>query len=858
MTNSKTAICFVTNELYPLGPGGIGRMLYNFAKHNEDMGLPADIHFLVPQALLESRADAGDLLFSAFEGIATVHVCPSLAATLTPIAQLLARAQEHPWTSEWLFGDSYRYYLGLRAAEERRGAPFDIIEFPDFGGWSVATIEAKRAGLAFADTLIAGRIHSTQGILYGVERFAYDPGHWAGLMFDAERHLFAHADLIVGHDPAITAHTARFYGLEERWQGRSTLEFPPVFVNTGAGVYERADRVVVPCDDRPCNDFIFASRLQPVKRPDLFIRAAILFLERRPGHAGTFRLVCNGWDQVFVDGLKSLVPEDMVDRIVFLDKAAPDERLYYIDNSIVVIPSDYESLCLFAFEAALAGRTVILNGACPAFGNGFRWHEGENCLLFDGSVEALTAAMEQALNWRAGAVVEVVPSCPYWLDDIALPPAPAIPAGRLAEGIAVLCYGAQSPAEFHRHFDIARQVEAELIAAGEKHEIVFQLPHGSFAPAGPECAMIERQGWTPAFSSGNRECPQMFGKRVASLGKDAVLLFPFGYEVVPGFVSLAVAALRSDPSTAIVGGHVEQVDPHTGRSDAIRTYAGEAPSTALLSSRIAPPFCLLDVAVLARVPFDALAGAFWFEVFARTCALKGEKIVIAPIIAATLDALLQHRPETTKRIAAGLLDQIGLAAGWQARMLSVDPVQIPSDADGRPLSYDVGRMRQVFRISPAGLGRQLEPVAWQDEAQGVLVRPLDGDITIGEVAGPYRRVSRIVGHVRNTSHDRARDNGARAQVTVALARSHVSVEQILATIRERDEGANGVGDAIALGAWTLLAAGEGARVELPCYGVSKGNDKLLLISRLVEGGAASNAEIVFTGIDIHFNNLSIG
>ena len=95
MPNPKTAICFVTNELYPLGPGGIGRMLYNFAKHNEDMGLPADLHFLVPQALIESRPDAGDLLQSAFEGIATIHVCPSLQNTFTPMAQLLARAQAH-------------------------------------------------------------------------------------------------------------------------------------------------------------------------------------------------------------------------------------------------------------------------------------------------------------------------------------------------------------------------------------------------------------------------------------------------------------------------------------------------------------------------------------------------------------------------------------------------------------------------------------------------------------------------------------------------------------------------------------------------------------------------------------------
>ena len=848
MLNLKTAICFVTNELYPLGPGGIGRMLYNFAKHNEDMGFPAEIHFLVPKALIDSRPDACDLLESAFEGIATVHVCPSLSSTPTPIAQLLARAEEHPWTSEWLFSDSYRYYLGLRAAEERRGTPFDIIEFPDFGGWSVATIEAKRAGQAFTNTLIAARIHSTQGMLYGVERFAHDPGHWAGIMFDAERHLFAHADLIIGHDPAIIAHTAQFYGLGERWEKRSVLEFPPVFVNTDAGVYERADKIVVPQDGLNCVDFIFGSRLQPVKRPDLYIRAAILFFERYPDHPGMFRLVCNGWIRDFIDSLKSLVPENMVDRIVFLERAAPEERLHYINNSIVVVPSDYESLCLFAFEAALAGRKVILNGACPAFGNGFRWRDGHNCLLFDGSVESLAETMEQALSWRASSVVDVVPSRPYWLDNIALPPTPLAPIDRIADGVAVLCYGAQSPTELHRHFDLAYQIQNELLAAGEKHEIIFQLPRGSFEADSPECRMIHEQGWTLVFSSGNRECPQMFGKRIANLGKNAVFLFPFGYEVSPGFVSSSVAVMRSNPSLAIVSGHIELVDVRTAKSDFIRTYSGEAPSTALLSSRIAPPLCLLSVGALERIPFDPLAGTFWFEVFARACALKGEMIIVMPLVAGTLDALMHHQPETTKRIAAGLLDQIGLAAGWQARMLSVDPVQIPSNADGRPLSYGHDQMRQVFRIHPTGRVRDWEPVGWQSNAHGALVHPLNGEITIGELAGPYRRVSRIVGHVRN-----ARRDNTGAEVAIALVRSHVGVQDILRTVRESDDS-NG----IALSPWIFLAPGEVIKIELPCYGTSKGNDRILLLTRPTEGGSDANAEIVFTGIDAHFENLSIG
>lgn len=841
----RPSVCFVTNELYPLGPGGIGRMLYNFAKHNEDLGLPADFHFLVPHLLIDSHPDAQDRLAAAFEGIATIHVCPSLPGTPTPIGQLLARSQEHPWTSEWLFAQSYGYYLGLLAAEHRRSAPFDIIEFPDFGGWAQASIEAKRAGMSFTDTLITARIHSTQGMLYSVERHANDPGHLAGIMFDAERHLLAHADLVIGHDPLVTEHTGRFYGLVERWQGRTRLEFPPVYLNMGENRYERADKVVPPRDTRVCRDFLFGSRLQPVKRPDLFIRAAILFLERHPAHDGLFRLVCNGWDRAYVDGLKALVPEAMAGQILFLEKATPRERLDHIDNSIVVVPSDYESLCLFAFEAALAGRKVILNAVCPAFGNDFRWHDGQNCLLFDGSVEQLAAAMERALTWQPSSFVAAAPDAPYWLGDLSLPSTPGAAA---ATETAVVCYGAEAPPEFRRHYDGACQVERELKAAGLAHRIVFQLPHGAFADDGPEIALVREAGWQLVFSSGLRECPQMFGRRLAGLGTPSVLLFPFGHDLAPGFATAAIRVMQADPSLAIVSGHIEIVDSGTGRSDYIRVYSGEAPSTALLSSRIAAPLCLLNTAVLQRIPFDPWAGLAWFEVFARACALRGERMLIMPMLAGALDGLLKHRPENSKRISAGVLDQLGIAAGWQARLLSIDPVQVGTDADNRPMVLTEDQMRKVFRINPSGQPRDWEPIGWQYEGHGILVHPLDGEISIGELAGPYRRVSKLTAKVRNMRHD-----NAGVEVAIALARSQVDVHDMLKVLEK--EGSN---DSLVVSKWTVIEPNATLQLAISCYSVSRGHDKILLISRQRPGCSDSNGIVVFNEIELHINNLSIG
>jgi hypothetical protein len=76
---------------------------------------------------------------------------------------------------------------------------------------------------------------------------------------------------------------------------------------------------------------------------------------------------------------------------------------------------------------------------------------------------------------------------------------------------------------------------------------------------------------------------------------------------------------------------------------------------------------------------------------------------------------------------------------------------------------------------------------------------------------------------------------------------------MLQIIREGTES-----DAMALSAWTPLEPGKATRVEASCFGASKGNDKILLITRTRDGASEENAEIVFTGIDVHFDNISIG
>ena len=234
--NPRPAVCFVTNELYPLSPGGIGRLMYNFASHNKSLGSPADLHYLIPRELAE-RPQVMGLLEATYADMATLHVCPSLAEQPHVLCHLLEQSLKLDWTFDKSYAQSFAYYRGLLAAEVELGRPFDVIEFPDFGGWALATVEARRAGLHFQKTLIAARLHSAQGVIYRSERFAHHPSYWLGVLFDSERHLLAHADIIVGHNQAIIDFNAEHYHLAKKVEGAH-----PVRVSAGPSRRNGIDR----------------------------------------------------------------------------------------------------------------------------------------------------------------------------------------------------------------------------------------------------------------------------------------------------------------------------------------------------------------------------------------------------------------------------------------------------------------------------------------------------------------------------------------------------------------------------------------------------------------------------------------
>ena len=101
----KRTLCLVTNELYPLSAGGIGRLMYNFAVQNRDSGGPVNLHFLVPVELLRKN-DNQRKAEEAYADLAQIHVAPDLNQSQTVINKLMHRALLNPWSFEAQYAES--------------------------------------------------------------------------------------------------------------------------------------------------------------------------------------------------------------------------------------------------------------------------------------------------------------------------------------------------------------------------------------------------------------------------------------------------------------------------------------------------------------------------------------------------------------------------------------------------------------------------------------------------------------------------------------------------------------------------------------------------------------------------------
>ena len=835
--SGANSICFVTNELYPLSPGGIGRLMYNFANYNKEVGSNTSIHFVVPSELL-AEPEKRQAAEAAFEDLAHLHICPSIDSLPDEFSALLTSSVKENFNFDAHFTQSYLYYKGLLQAQKDFGKTFDIIEFPDFGGWAIATIEAKRANRDFQETIISARIHSTQGVLYEKERFSYYPSEWHGIQIDAERHLLEHADMIIGHNQAIIDFNKSHYGFGDEWSEKTIYEFPPIIDDKQ--VASKADLLYESyLEDSETKlseaDFLFSGRLQQIKRPDLFIKAAVIFLEDKPNYSGTFRLVSYGWDQTYISSLHSLIPANLKQKIIFVEDSSKEEREFYIRSSVVVVPSDYESLCLFAFEAANVDSKVILNHKCMPFAQSDRWVENENCLMFDGSATDLAEIMQKSIDWKPVKKVSLEASIPYWCNKKNLP-VKTIPK---ASGIklTIICYGFETKEELDYHIACMSELDNEI------HDIIFLAPSAYFPKNDEIFETIRSKNWNVISVPGFGYDPADLHKFVLSIGSDLFCFIPYGYEIHPKYMEAAIDAFRHDPSLDVCGGHIRVLDEKYGYSISVLCFAGTMPNFALVSSRIAPTISVIRKATLQNIPFDSRAGTNWFAAWARDCAISGKNLLIMPSLAADLSSDTK-RYNTTKKLIGGIINNASHLADFKGRFLSLDLSQYPSDEEtNKNIIVSDAELYAVKQLYPDRNARDFQLVAMKPDLGGVLVHPLNDFATIAEYIWTGRRLSRVHAHAYNAS-----DKNSGIEAAIAIVPPNADIETIKTFISSEKKPPR----AFNISKWELIRPGHEAELTMSVINESFGeNDRILLLSRIPKNGDDYYCHLVYRSLHLN-------
>lgn len=403
------SVLFVTNELYPYDKGGIGRFIYNYCTWNKRQETPSDLHVLYTRRTAFARNWG-----NSEEHDFVLHTASDLPAKLQQ--DKIFGGSLDSATMSTLTAESTEIANLIERVCGKIDHSFDYIEFPDFGGPAIATIRQKKTGNAvFSNSQIVVRLHSAMTLIQIDEGAYHKPSEWFAAMSDVERYCLANADLVVGHVPSVIEYNQRTFGFSDSWKQKAVCEFPPVILSAKERTAASRAAASSHRNETIGRRFVFSSRFQVFKRPDLFIDGAICYLLRNPDTSDKFILASYGWDKSFIQSLRERIPDRLHNQIILKTDQTHDERIETLSSAIIVIPSTYESFCIFAYECLLLSRKIVLNEKCISFGLNHFWQNDKNCKLFSGTAESMADALEQIDELEPPKLLELPRSNPYWL-----------------------------------------------------------------------------------------------------------------------------------------------------------------------------------------------------------------------------------------------------------------------------------------------------------------------------------------------------------------------------------------------------------------------------------------------------------
>lgn len=201
-------VCIATFELKDFTSGGIGVLVHNLLKtYSNDPRLEFSILWYGEKTLSERlfcRAHPTCKFFDAKDWASRHHE----EHVIYPPAESFILPRQ---------GRSVELMKALCAIEHHAGR-FDVIEFPDFDGVALATLQEKLLGRNFMRSAIAIRVHSTEAVLRSRD---HRPAHSGNLVIaDIERKALSDADIVVGHLQPVIDDVASHFRFPEAWKPR--------------------------------------------------------------------------------------------------------------------------------------------------------------------------------------------------------------------------------------------------------------------------------------------------------------------------------------------------------------------------------------------------------------------------------------------------------------------------------------------------------------------------------------------------------------------------------------------------------------------------------------------------------------
>lgn len=366
-------ICFVSYEIAPTTPGGCGVLLASAARVLLERGHEVVFLLDLPSHDFRRFRDHDRLALPSAERCRAYRV-EELADT--------GALREADFRDIFAWKSLLFERAARRLVELERP---DVVEFFDYCGVGWASLCSKLGGLAFRDTHLAVRLHTSMEVLDAEEPTRpHGPDRYG--LFALEHAALATAE-------SILFPTRSF--LEEAYRPRygawpaSLHESPPPLVRVPALRPAESGADVV----------LFFGRLFTLKGADLFVDAAVSLVAG--GRGGGLRFVLAGYDpgespapgKGYAEFLRGRIPAALAGRFEFpgqLSWAALEELSPRV--LFAVFPSRFESFCYAARELSAAGLPVVLTDL-PAYRDQFV--DGGNALLVPPTVPAIAGAMDR-------------------------------------------------------------------------------------------------------------------------------------------------------------------------------------------------------------------------------------------------------------------------------------------------------------------------------------------------------------------------------------------------------------------------------------------------------------------------------